>query len=121
MVTMVINIRYLINFTFYGTFKDEPIPHKNFMFLHQGSYEIAGGGSARAPSLVSDIVPKPLVSEGLIGVSLVGWKNSLLHSHLFPWGRLSLYPYSINETILSLFKNEQMFYCIFLLLASQLI
>ena len=25
--------KYLINFTFYETFKDQPIPHKNFMFL----------------------------------------------------------------------------------------
>ena len=24
--------------------KDEPIPHKNFTFLGQGSYEITGGG-----------------------------------------------------------------------------
>ena len=32
------------------------------MFLGQGSYEITGG---RPPPLVSDVVPKPLVSEGL--------------------------------------------------------
>ena len=31
------------NFTFYETFKDEPIPHKNFMILGQGSHEIPGG------------------------------------------------------------------------------
>ena len=32
-------------------------PHKNFMSLHQGGYEITGG---------QDVGPKPLVSEGLI-------------------------------------------------------
>ena len=41
MVTMV--TKRLINFTFYGTFKYDPIPHKNFTFLGQGSYEIKGG------------------------------------------------------------------------------
>ena len=56
----------MINFTFFETFKDEPIPHKNFTFLCQGSYEITGG-SARPP-LVSNVVPKPLVSEGLINL-----------------------------------------------------
>ena len=40
---MVTKQRYLINFTFYETFKDEPIPHKNFTLLGQGSYEITGG------------------------------------------------------------------------------
>ena len=55
-----------MNFTFYETFKDEPIPHKNFTFLGQGSYEITGGGRpSPPPPLVSDVVPKPLVSEGL--------------------------------------------------------
>ena len=52
-------------------------------------------------------------------------KLPMLHSHLFDLGRLSLYIidcyYSLNETILSLFKTEQMCYFIFLLLASQLI
>ena len=33
------------------------------MFLHQGSYEIQGGWPDTP--LVSDVVPKPLVSEGL--------------------------------------------------------
>ena len=37
------NKRYLINFTFHETFMDETIPHKNFKFLRQGSYEITGG------------------------------------------------------------------------------
>ena len=37
------NKRYLSNFTFYDTFKDEPIPHKNFTFLSQGSYVVPGG------------------------------------------------------------------------------
>ena len=50
MVTMVTkNKRYLINFTFYETFKDKPIPHKDFMFLGQGSYEITRG-FARPPT-----------------------------------------------------------------------
>ena len=44
----------------------------------------------------------------------------MLHSHLFHWGRLSFYSYSISETILSLFKTEQMCYFIFLSLASHL-
>ena len=34
------------------------------MFLGQGSYEITGG-RPDLPPLVSDVVPKPLVSEGL--------------------------------------------------------
>ena len=29
---------------FYETFNNEPIPHKNFTFLGQGSYEITEGG-----------------------------------------------------------------------------
>ena len=53
MVTMVTNKRYLINFTFFETVRDEPIPHKNFTLLGQGSHEIPGG-SARPP-LVSDV------------------------------------------------------------------
>ena len=66
MVTMVTKQRYLINFTFYETFKDEPIPHKNFTLLGQGSYEITGGvDPTPPPPLVSDVVPKRLVSEGL--------------------------------------------------------
>ena len=44
------------------------------------------------------------------------------NTHIFSTGgRLSLYSFSINETILSLFKTEQMCYFIFLLLVSQLI
>ena len=46
MVTMV--TKRLINLTFYGTFKYDPIPYKNCTFLSQGSYEIKGG-SARPP------------------------------------------------------------------------
>ena len=34
------------------------------MFLGQGSYEITGG-SADPPPPVSDVIQKPLVSEGL--------------------------------------------------------
>ena len=59
----------MINFTSYETFKDEPIPHKYFTFhIGQPSYEIIGG-SASPLHLVSDVVPKPLVSEGLRGSS----------------------------------------------------
>ena len=66
MVTMVANKRYLISFTFFETFKDEPIPHKNSTFLGQLRYEITRGGFGPIPPpppLVSDVVPKPLVSE----------------------------------------------------------
>ena len=49
MVTVVTKQRYLINFTFFETFKDEPIPHKNFTFLGEGSYEITGGGVGPTP------------------------------------------------------------------------
>ena len=38
----------------------------NFKFLGQGSYEITGG-LAQLPPLVSNVVPKPLVSKGLKG------------------------------------------------------
>ena len=71
MVTMVTNKRYLINFTFFETFKDEPIPHKNFTFLGQLGYEITGGGGVVRRPLVSDVVPKPLVSEGLMSSSQI--------------------------------------------------
>ena len=54
------NKRYLINFTFYETFRDEPVPHENFTFLHQGSHEIPGGGRPDSPPLVSDVGRKPL-------------------------------------------------------------
>ena len=58
------NERYLINFTFHETFKDEPIPHKNFSILGQGSHEIPGG--VTWPLLWNPMwVPKPLVTEGL--------------------------------------------------------
>ena len=46
MVTMV--TKQTIFDQFYETFKDEPVPHKKFTFLRQGSYEIPGG-SARPP------------------------------------------------------------------------
>ena len=52
---------------------------------------------------------------------LVGLKTCLVTPTPFPLERLSLYSYSINETILFLFKTGQMCYFIFLLLASQLI
>ena len=40
---------------------------QNFTFPGQGSYEITGGSALPPPPppLVSDVVPKPLVSEGL--------------------------------------------------------
>ena len=63
MVTTVTKQKIFDQLYLFATFKDEPIPHKNFTFLHKGSYEIPGG-SARPP-LVSDVGPKPLVSEGL--------------------------------------------------------
>ena len=50
MVTMMQNKRYLINFTFYETVRDEPIPHKNFTLLVQGSHE-----SPPPPPPVSDV------------------------------------------------------------------
>ena len=50
----------------YEPFKDEPIPHKNFKSLLQESSEMAGGLTPPPPlSPVSDVVLKPLVSEGL--------------------------------------------------------
>ena len=68
MVTMVTKQKIFDQLYLYETIKDEPIPHKNFTFLGQGSYEITGAGgggrgSARPP-LVSEVVPKSLVSEG---------------------------------------------------------
>ena len=63
----------------YETFKDEPIPHKNFTFLGKGSYEIpAGGRPDPDPPLVSDVVPKPLVSEGLTGRTLANYNYNPL-------------------------------------------
>ena len=44
MVTMVTKHK-VIHFAYFETVRDEPIPHKNFMLLGQGSYEIPGGGS----------------------------------------------------------------------------
>ena len=65
MVTMVTKQKIFDQLNLFETFKDEPIPHKNFTFLGQGSYEITGGSARLLPSLVSDVVPKPLISEGL--------------------------------------------------------
>ena len=57
MVTMVTKKRYLINFTFFETVMNEPIPHKNFMLLGQESHEIHWGSGRHPlpPSLVSDV------------------------------------------------------------------
>ena len=68
MVTMVTKQKIFDQLYLFETIKDEAIPHKKFTFLVQGNYEITGG-SARPP-FVSDVVPKPLVSEGLSHVSL---------------------------------------------------
>ena len=45
MVTMVTKQKIFdqLYFTFYETFKDEPIPHKNVSFIRQGRYKIPGG------------------------------------------------------------------------------
>ena len=70
MVTMVTKQKIFDQLYFYETFKDEPIPHKNFTLVGQGSYEITGGLARLPPPPVSDVVLKPLVSEGLIGKTL---------------------------------------------------
>ena len=64
MVTMVRKRKYLINFTFYDIFKEEPIPHKNFTLLGQGSHEISGVRSAPPPP------PPPVVSD--VGTKTLG-------------------------------------------------
>ena len=58
--------RYLINFTFYETFKDDPIPRKDLTFLRHGSHEILGEDRPSPfPSPWYPMwIPKPLVSEG---------------------------------------------------------
>ena len=63
------NKRYLIICIFFETVRDEPIPHKNFMFLGQGSHEIPGGGRPDPPWYPM-WVPIPLVTEGLTFLSL---------------------------------------------------
>ena len=70
MFTMVTKRKVFDQLYLFATFKDEPIPHTflgqgSFTFLGQGSYEITGGVADPPPPLVSDVVPKPLVSEGL--------------------------------------------------------
>ena len=49
MVTMVTKQKIFDQLYLYETFKDEPIPHKNFTFLGQGSYEITGAGVGPTP------------------------------------------------------------------------
>ena len=49
MVTMVTKQKIFINFTFYETFKDEPISHKNSTLLDQGSHETPGGRADPPP------------------------------------------------------------------------
>ena len=65
---MVTKKGYLISFTFSETFKDEPIPHKNFMFPGQESYEITGvaigilcGSKTLGIRRVKEVVPFSLV------------------------------------------------------------
>ena len=50
MVTMVTNQKIFDELYLFETFEDEPIPHKNFTLLGQGSHEILGG-----LALVSDV------------------------------------------------------------------
>ena len=50
----------MINFTFYETVSDEPIPHKNFTLLGQRSHEIPRG----------EVAPTPLVSD--VGTNTLG-------------------------------------------------
>ena len=45
MVTMVTKQKIFDQLYFYETVGDEPIPHKNFTLLGQGSYEIPGGSA----------------------------------------------------------------------------
>ena len=55
-------------------------PHKNFTLLGQGSYEITGRGQPDRDldTLVSDVVPKPLVSEGLKCVLFGGHQSQTI-------------------------------------------
>ena len=68
--------RYLINFIFYDTFNDAPIPHKNFTLLGQGSHAFA-----RPPpppsALVSDLDTKPLVNRRVNGFKVIDYKRVL--------------------------------------------
>ena len=54
MVTMVTKQKIFDQLYLFETVRDEPIPHKNFMLLGQGSHQIPGG-SVLSPSLVSDV------------------------------------------------------------------
>ena len=67
---------------------DEPIPHKNFTFLHQRSHEILGG-SQPDTLLASDMVPKPPASEG---------SNSTFNSTLQPYSPKGARPSSKTTT-----------------------
>ena len=63
-VTIVAKQKIFDELYLFETVRDEPIPHKNFMLLGQGSHEIRGG-SARPPPRHPMWVAIPLVTEGL--------------------------------------------------------
>ena len=50
MVTMVTKQTIFDQLYFCETFKDEPIPNRNFTFLGQGNCEITGGGGGGGES-----------------------------------------------------------------------
>ena len=65
MVTMVTKQKIFDQLTFCETFKDGPIPHKNFTLLGQESHEIPGGCRPGPLPWYPMWVPIPLVTEGL--------------------------------------------------------
>ena len=54
----ILDLLKITNFTFYETLEDEPIRHKNFTFLRQGSYEIPGVRHEPPPQ-ASNVITKP--------------------------------------------------------------
>ena len=90
MVTMVTNKICLINFTFYETVRDEPIPHKNFTLLGQGNHEITGGGRPDLPPSWHPMwVPIPLVNEGLSLQKILKKFRKLRDSTILLCGKLN--------------------------------
>ena len=55
MVTRVTKQKIFDPLYLFETVRDEPIPHKNFTVLGQGSHEIPEGSARSLPSLVSDV------------------------------------------------------------------